>query len=614
MLYDAHGNRIQVGRRLGGGGEGEVVEVPGTQDVAKLFNPVCRTQERLTKLGVMVNHVPRDPTSSLSHSTLCWPKVLLFEGTQSRRHFAGFLMPRLDIQACPSLNKFMFPPLYQKVFTWRTQLEIAANVAGGLAAIHAAGYVFGDLNYKNIHVAQNCLVTFVDCDSIQVKDPKSGRIFRCTVGMPEYTAPELQNQNFHAVNRTPESDSFALAVMVSQLLLAGNHPFSGGSHATREENIVANDSFFLTGRLPPGTPDLGILPPDVWNLLVRCFREGGRNPRLRPKVSDFAQALAASRNRITRCPRRQQHEFGSHLSNCPWCEHEKRWGADPYQSRPARASQPSGVPPRAGRGVPIPPAPPPRPYVHQPSRLHPLARLAALVVVVVIGSLLFLMVSANRPQAQPALPAPAPVEPIDNAVAVSPTPEPIQSPVPEDLLLQAKEAIRANRASDDLWGDLGDAYMQVGQDHLAAGAYGVALLLDGTDSEWQGKATQPLDHLVGIIEEVGIGDDEWVGNLGDAADQQGQSQAAQELYCLASRLDRADTEWLRKLEPGAGTRVVRGPDWNWDDQDGGIGKTGRLTGATLEGGWREVRWANGVTNYYRWGAESKYDLRPLCEN
>ncbi len=614
MLYDAHDNGVRLGRLLGKGGEGEVFEVPGTQHVAKLFNPNHRTQDRSTKLGVMVTYVPKDPTSNLAHPTLCWPKTLLFEGSRNHRHFAGFLMPRLDIQACPSLNRFMFPPLFQKVFTWRTQLEIAANLAGGLAALHTAGYVFGDLNYKNVHVAKNCLVTFVDCDSIQVKDPKSGRIFRCTVGMPEYTAPELQNQNFHAVNRTPGSDSFALAIMISQLLLAGNHPYSGGSHATREENIVANDSFFLTGRLPRGTPDLGLVPPDLWNLLVRCFQAGARHAPQRPKVSEFAQVLAACRNRISRCPRQQQHEFSSHLSNCPWCEHERRCGFDPYRIGSGPAARPNVPPPKVKVVRPTAVSPPPPPYVQQRSGLHPLARLAALVIVVVIGSLLFLLVSANRPQAQPALPAPAPVEPIDNAVAVSPTPEPIQSPVPEDLLLQAKEAIRANRASDELWGDLGDAYMQVGQDHLAAGAYGVALLLDGTDSEWQGKATQPLDHLVGVIEEVGIGDDEWVGNLGDAADQQNQSQAAQELYCLASQLDRADTEWLRKLEPGAGTRVVRGPDWNWDDQDGGPGKTGRLTGATLEGGWREVRWANGAANYYRWGAESKYDLRTLCED
>jgi hypothetical protein len=35
------------------------------------------------------------------------------------------------------------------------------------------------------------LVTFIDCDSFQVKEPTTGRVFRCVVGKGEYTAPEL---------------------------------------------------------------------------------------------------------------------------------------------------------------------------------------------------------------------------------------------------------------------------------------------------------------------------------------------------------------------------------------------------------------------------------------
>jgi serine/threonine protein kinase len=615
VLYDAHGSSIRVGRLLGKGGEGEVFEVPGTQNVAKLFDQVHRTQERFAKLGVMVNHVPRDPTSSISHTTLCWPKGLLFEGSQSRRSFAGFLMPRVDIQACPSINRFMFPPLFQAVFTWRTQLEIAANLAGGLAALHAAGYIFGDLNYKNIHVARNCLVTFVDCDSIQVREPRKGRVFRCTVGMPEYTAPELQNQNFHAVNRTPESDSFALAIMICQLMLAGNHPFSGGRHATREENIAADDSFFLTGQLPRGVPAPGILPPDVRNLLVRCFRAGGQNARQRPKVSEFAQALAVSRNRISVCPRQRQHEFGSHLSTCPWCEHGRRWGIDLYRSGSGRSSRPSVSPAKLKVVQPVYPPQPVSPPV-PPG--NPLRRLAALVVLVVIGSLLVLLSNASPPVAGPGVPAAATLPTADAGVAEAPeeptsTPEPLPAE-PEELLRETKEAIQRDRTNSKLWSDLGDLYSQAGQSQLATGSYGMALLLNGGGNLWTGKASRPLRHLVRVMGEVGIQDDEWAGDLGDAATGQNELKAGQELYCLASQLDRADTEWLGKLDPTAGMQVVRGPDWNWGDQDGGDGGRGRLTGEVLDEGWLEVRWKGGVVNYYRWGAESKYDLRPICND
>eukprot|EP00292_Cryptomonas_paramecium_P004737 CAMPEP_0113706876 /NCGR_PEP_ID=MMETSP0038_2-20120614/28025_1 /TAXON_ID=2898 /ORGANISM="Cryptomonas paramecium" /LENGTH=510 /DNA_ID=CAMNT_0000632231 /DNA_START=116 /DNA_END=1644 /DNA_ORIENTATION=- /assembly_acc=CAM_ASM_000170 len=53
----------------------------------------------------------------------------------------------------------------------------------------------------------------------------------------------------------------------------------------------------------------------------------------------------------------------------------------------------------------------------------------------------------------------------------------------------------------------------------------------------------------------------------------------------------------------AGLKVVRGPDWKWESQDGGAGKVGELV---VEGsstpGWHRVRWASGDSNGYRIGA------------
>src|SRR6185436_15163783 len=109
----------------------------------------------------------------------------------------------------------------------------------------------------------SCLVTFVDCDSIQLRDPASGRVFRCPKGTPEYTAPELQGLDFHTVDRTESSDAFALAVMVCQLLMAGSHPFAGGRGQTREENIAKGESFFLGGRPPLTAPPASVIPPEV---------------------------------------------------------------------------------------------------------------------------------------------------------------------------------------------------------------------------------------------------------------------------------------------------------------------------------------------------------------
>jgi hypothetical protein len=56
-----------------------------------------------------------------------------------------------------------------------------------------------------------------------------------------------------------------------------------------------------------------------------------------------------------------------------------------------------------------------------------------------------------------------------------------------------------------------------------------------------------------------------------------------------------------------GVTVVRGKDWDYENQDGGEGKTGVIIDKSVNG-WVEVLWENNNKDSYRIGAESKYDL------
>ncbi|XP_040568701.2 LOW QUALITY PROTEIN: E3 ubiquitin-protein ligase HERC2-like [Lepeophtheirus salmonis] len=58
-----------------------------------------------------------------------------------------------------------------------------------------------------------------------------------------------------------------------------------------------------------------------------------------------------------------------------------------------------------------------------------------------------------------------------------------------------------------------------------------------------------------------------------------------------------------------GTRVVRGVDWKWVNQDGPPPSEGRVIGELGEDGWIRVQWDNGTTNSYRMGKEGRYDLK-----
>lgn len=56
-----------------------------------------------------------------------------------------------------------------------------------------------------------------------------------------------------------------------------------------------------------------------------------------------------------------------------------------------------------------------------------------------------------------------------------------------------------------------------------------------------------------------------------------------------------------------GTRVARGADWKWSEQDGN--GEGKIISEVGDDGWVRVEWDTGATNSYRMGKEGQYDLR-----
>ncbi|XP_077975128.1 E3 ubiquitin-protein ligase HERC2-like isoform X2 [Styela clava] len=58
------------------------------------------------------------------------------------------------------------------------------------------------------------------------------------------------------------------------------------------------------------------------------------------------------------------------------------------------------------------------------------------------------------------------------------------------------------------------------------------------------------------------------------------------------------------------TKVVRGRDWKWQNQDGTPPKPGEVVGLP-DDGWVRVRWQSGITNSYRMGKDDKYDVKLL---
>jgi hypothetical protein len=343
------------------GGEGCIYPLPQEPLLlAKIYHHP--DLERGRKLALMVARPLEDPTVGQGHVSVAWPMDLLRDKDR-RGQVVGFLMRRVS-DMFPVVNFYNPSGRRQAcpLFNWYYLHQTARNLAAAFAAVHRRDSLVADVNGRNILVSQRALVTLVDTDSFQVRDPESGRIFRCPVGTAEYTPPELQGHDLSTVDRNLQHDSFGLAVILFQLLMEGTHPFAGaylgrGDAPPYEERIrVGHFPYASRNHIPyrpmPVAPPLGILHPVLQHMFVRCFEDGYKDPPTRPDAPSWQSALEEAAASMITCRANEQHRYGKHLASCPWCERTRQLGGrDPFPSLQA-VQKGLHLPPRAPRPRP----------------------------------------------------------------------------------------------------------------------------------------------------------------------------------------------------------------------------------------------------------------------
>lgn len=317
-LFDEAGNGVRLGPQIGRkGGEGcvfQLVSQPGT--VAKIFHdPV--PPEKEAKLVYMTGFV-KNGVSSMS----AWPKGLL----RDRRHaLLGFTMPMVSGHEIhefynPKERLIRFPSL-----EWNHLVRIARNCSAAFDEVHKMSAVIGDVNEGNILVREDAKVYLIDCDSYQIS--ANAKTWTCDVGVPMWTAPELQNKNFRGLPRTTNSDLFSLALLIFRLLFMGRHPFAGIPLTTGEfliEKAIAEfrfaftkDSRALAIKPPPNCFPVSEFPQPLLGMFDRAFLRGSDLIGARPSARDWAVALDALESKLTRCSNDKSHVFPNSFSVCP---------------------------------------------------------------------------------------------------------------------------------------------------------------------------------------------------------------------------------------------------------------------------------------------------------
>lgn len=310
------GQPVRLGERIGKGGEGEVFVLAERPDQAvKLYTAPDMLRER--KIEAMV-------AARLAAGTKLVAFPLAVART-SKGRFLGFTMQR--VQGHKPLFELYAPGSRKSAFRaadYRFLIRAAANVAVAMSKVHAAGAVIGDINHSGILVSNDAVAALIDADSFQFGS------FRCRVGVPEYTPPELQGMKLGDVSRSAVHDAFGLAIVIFQLLFMGRHPYVG-VHRSGDmpiERAIATHHFAYSVRdttvtPPPGTARLADFPGEIGAMFDAAF---GTAPAARPDPAAWAGALRRLEGALSLCRQSPLHHFPSAAGTCPWCRMERAIG------------------------------------------------------------------------------------------------------------------------------------------------------------------------------------------------------------------------------------------------------------------------------------------------
>lgn len=330
-VLSANRSPLPLGELVGRGGEGDVWAVRGDDGlVAKLYTG-GKAPDRESKVKAML-----DAALSEGSRFVAYPTALVLD---PGGRFAGFLMRRIA-KAKPLYQ--LYKPIARKrhfpAADFRFLVHVALNVAKAMASVHEAGCVIGDVNESGVLITEKGVVALIDADSFQVEH--GGRRFACEVGKPEYTAPEIQNRPLKDVIRTQDHDTFALAVVIFQLLWMGRHPFSGTykegdmqlERAISEHRFAYSSLDSRDMSPPPSVPALDFLPKEMGSAFEQSFSATGRAGR--PSAAVWVNLLTRLQKQLRPCGRDPIHHFPAIAGPCPWCRMHDELGIELFVPPP----------------------------------------------------------------------------------------------------------------------------------------------------------------------------------------------------------------------------------------------------------------------------------------
>jgi eukaryotic-like serine/threonine-protein kinase len=178
-------------------------------------------------------------------------------------------------------------PLRGKRFTARKTLDVAVQLAGGLAAAHSAGIVHRDLKPDNLLLTRDGRVKILDFGLAKVTGGSKAvaaatetLTVRTEPGVVMGTVGYMSPEQVRGAEADHRSDIFSFGLILYELL-AGHRAFTGGASVETMTAILRNE--------PPDLPET--VPAGVRQIVAHCLEKDASN-RFQ-SARDLAFALAA---------------------------------------------------------------------------------------------------------------------------------------------------------------------------------------------------------------------------------------------------------------------------------------------------------------------------------
>lgn len=348
IYYGRNHKTYTLGTKLGSGGEGEIYDIVGNPSlVAKIyfnskFNPVPGNSNPRRNLKEKIETMLEQPVQPYVNGvlTVAWPQDILLN---QQAQFIGYVMPRVKstnhiFAASRERERVQLYPHY----TWKTSIAIAYNLSLAVRTIHQSNSVIGDMNPNNIMIDEHGHVTIIDTDSFNITNKKTGKVYKCSVGISEMLAPELQGKNLANPRSVfnEKTDDFSLAIHICTLLMNNCHPFGCTSFNISQSSTSTNPVVYniVRGNCPyvshskvkasSDSPDFNMLPEYIRNLFDRTFKYTSSTAiksstiNKRPSAEEWQVALEKLlEDNMKTCKKHspEVHVYPASYHKCPWC-------------------------------------------------------------------------------------------------------------------------------------------------------------------------------------------------------------------------------------------------------------------------------------------------------